>query len=425
MTKTLGDICSLQGGFAFKSKDFSNFGVPVIKIANVTGGTAMNYSAMQCVPNEVAAIANRFQSNPGDTLISMTGANVGKITRVWPNEPVALINQRVGRFVPKQPDKFSQDFIHYVVLSHDSYEFFRNAAYGSAQPNISASLIESLPLPDTGLNKPNTIGAIFRSLDDKIELNRKLAATLEEMARALYRSWFVDFDPVHARSQGRPPAHMDHATAALFPDSFGDDGLPEGWLEKSVSEVAEFLNGAALQKFPPLAEEAGIPVIKIAQLRNGLSPDGPRASLALPDKYKIHDGDVLFSWSGSLLQRIWTGGIGALNQHLFKVSSSTVPKWFHFFAVDQHMIEFQAIAASKATTMGHIQRHHLDDAKVNVPTAPVMDAANQLIKPLFDRGFQLQMENQTLATLRDTLLPRLMSGELRVGDARDQIKEVM
>ena len=294
---------------------------------------------------------------------------------------------------------------------------------GSGQPFISQGDARDLCVRIPPLSDQREIASILGALDNKIDLNRRMAATLEEMARALYRSWFVDFDPVKAKAEGLTPAYMDEATAALFPDRFGDDGLPEGWPQASLSEIATFLNGAALQKFPPADDEESLPVIKIAELRNGVTSTSNRASIHLPSKYRIDNGDVLFSWSGSLLQKVWTAGPGALNQHLFKVSSEKVPKWFHYFAVDRHMEEFRQIAQSKATTMGHIQRHHLDAALVAVPDAKVMIAADGIFGKLFDRMVALNIESRTLSELRDTLLPKLMSGELPVGEARDQIGE--
>jgi type I restriction enzyme S subunit len=273
------------------------------------------------------------------------------------------------------------------------------------------------PLPEQ-----RRIASLLGALDDKIELNRRMNATLEEMARALFRAWFVDFDPVHARAAGEAPAHMPPAIAALFPDSFADDGLPMGWRSVGLDEIATFLNGVALQKFPALADAPSLPVIKIAELRNGLAVKTGRASTTVPEKYHVADGDVLFSWSGTLMQKVWSQGLGALNQHLFKVSSDKVPKWFHFWAVDFHMEEFRAIAASKATTMGHIQRMHLADAKVALPPASFLELADKTMAPLFARAFSNDLESRTLADLRDALLPRLMSGELRVRDAEAMVE---
>jgi len=267
----------------------------------------------------------------------------------------------------------------------------------------------------------SAVGKLISKFDEKIENNRRMNETLEEMARAIFKSWFVDFDPVHAKAAGNAPAHMDAETAALFPSSFGDDGLPEGWVNRPLDEIAEFLNGAAMQKFPSEGSEF-LPVIKIAELRSGLSSNTNRASLNVPEKYVISDGDVLFAWSGSLMQKVWTEGKGALNQHLFKVTSDNYQKWFFFYWIDHHMKWFQSIAASKATTMGHIQRKHLSEAEVCVPNESIMNCASDVISPLLEKQTQNSIESRTLAELRDTLLPKLMSGEIRVSDAEREVE---
>jgi type I restriction enzyme S subunit len=205
---------------------------------------------------------------------------------------------------------------------------------------------------------------VLGALDDKIELNRRMNATLEAMARALFQSWFVDFDPVRAKQEGRKPTGMDDATAALFPDSFRESDvgeIPEGWDVLSLDKTAQYLNGLALQKYPP-GDGPTLPVIKIAQLRKGDSCGADRCNTELPPEYIVQDGDVLFSWSGSLEVELWCGGLGALNQHLFKVTSSEFPKWFYLLWTLHHLSEFRLIAAAKATTMGHIQRGHLTAA---------------------------------------------------------------
>ena len=313
------------------------------------------------------------------------------------------------------------DYLEYALARFDLAPYIT----GAAQPKLNKGTLEAIQLHVPPVDERLAINSILNSLTDKIELNRRMSATLEEMARALFRSWFVDFDPVHAKARGEAPAHMDAATAALFPDRFGEDGLPEGWHFSGLDEVADFLNGLALQKFPAVEGCPFLPVIKIAELRSGVNAKSGRAAREIQDRYVVRDGDVLFSWSGSLLQKVWTGGEGALNQHLFKVTSTAVPKWFHFFAVDQHMEEFRAVAASKATTMGHIQRHHLRDAKVVVPDSMLLSSLNAFVAPLFSRWIQAEIESDRLAVLRDQLLPKLMSGELRVRDAERQVAEVV
>jgi type I restriction enzyme S subunit len=279
------------------------------------------------------------------------------------------------------------------------------------------------------------IAGLLGSLDDRITLLRETNSTLEAIAQALFKSWFVDFDPVRAKAEGRQPegaiqgcmsaaegrmpkAAMDATTAALFPDSFEESELglvPRGWTVRSLDSIADYLNGLALQKFPP-SEDSWLPVIKIAQLRKGDTVGADRAGRNIKPEYVIQNGDVLFSWSGSLEVVIWCGGEGALNQHLFKVTSVEFPKWFYYLWTRQHLPAFQQIAASKATTMGHIQRKHLTEAQVVVPPEEVIQMLGAQIKPLMDRWLANAEQAQSLIQLRDTLLPRLISGQLRLPD---------
>jgi type I restriction enzyme S subunit len=256
------------------------------------------------------------------------------------------------------------------------------------------------------------------TLDDKIELNRRMSETLEAMARALFKSWFVDFDPVRAKAEGRDPG-LPKPLADLFPARLVDSELgqiPEGWEIRGLDESARFLNGLALQKYPP-TDGRSLPVIKIAQLRAGTTDGADTASADLEADYIVEDGDVLFSWSGSLECVLWAGGIGALNQHLFKVTSPECPKWFYYLWIHQHLNDFRQIAAGKATTMGHIQRQHLSDAKVVLPQSSLLRTLDRIVSPLFDALWRRCVHSRTLTALRDTLLPKLISGDLRIEDA--------
>lgn len=225
-----------------------------------------------------------------------------------------------------------------------------------------------------------------------------------------------------------PGAAMDAATAALFPSEFDTSELgliPKGWAGRSLDSIANYLNGLALQKFPPESDDEYLPVIKIAQLRAGNTSASDRASAHLKPDYVVHDGDVLFSWSGSLEVELWCGNDGALNQHLFKVTSNEVPKWFYYLATRLHLPEFRQVAASKATTMGHIQRQHLTRAKVAVPPSELMAAASEIFGPLIERWITNALQARELAQLRDTLLPRLISGKLRLPEAMETAKEAL
>jgi type I restriction enzyme S subunit len=236
----------------------------------------------------------------------------------------------------------------------------------------------------------------------------------------------VDFEPVKAKAAGATSFRgMPQAVFDQLPDRFTDTELgpvPEGWDVKPLDEIAEFLNGVALQKYPALHEEDSLPVIKIAELRNGVNAKSGRASRDVPSKYIVSDGDFLFSWSGSLLAKFWTEGEGALNQHLFKVTSETYPMWFVSQWVQCHLEEFQAIAASKATTMGHIQRRHLKEAMTVCAPIDLLGHMSGAMSPLIDKMVTAEIESRTLAAIRDTLLPKLISGELRIEVAEKMIK---
>ncbi|RKH74145.1 restriction endonuclease subunit S [Corallococcus interemptor] len=263
----------------------------------------------------------------------------------------------------------------------------------------------------------------LRPLEQQIVVLHRMNQALEDMAQALFRSWFVDFEPVQAKAEGRHPKGMESETSALFPSRLVKSEMgeiPEGWKALPLDQIATFRNGLALQKYPPV-DDRNLPVIKIAQLRRGSADDADLASADVPAEYVVRDGDILFSWSGSLLVSMWAGGAGALNQHLFKVTSASYPKWFYFLSCRNHLPEFQRIAQAKATTMGHIQRHHLTDALVAVPTAQLLKAANQLFEPLLGRWLSNALEARTLAQLRDSLLPKILSGEIQVRDAEAKL----
>lgn len=298
---------------------------------------------------------------------------------------------------------------------------------GSPIPSTTRAAVYSSEFKRPPVGEQQDIAACLGALDDKIELNRRMNETLEEMARALFRDWFVDFGPTRRQIEGAtdPAAIMGHAfppekattLAPLFPTKLGDDGLPEGWEERPLDKIGHFLNGLALQKYPAHDGKPDLPVIKIAELRNGVTTKSNRASTDVPDKYVIGNGDFIFSWSGSLMAKFWTGGKGALNQHLFKVTSESHPMWFVSECVQTHLEEFQRIAASKAVTMGHIKRSHLAEAICVCPATDALENFGEVFDPLISKQIANDEENQTLAEMRDLLLPKLMSGEIRLKDA--------
>lgn len=428
----LGDLVSIKHGWPFRSDLFSDnlTGRPiVVSIGNFeyTGGFRFDSTKIKEYLGEYPP---DYELSPGDVLLVMTcqtagGEILGIPGRIPDDGRVYLHNQRMGKVELLHSDQAFLDYLYWLFLWKPFNQALFNTASGTKILHTSPGRIEAFDLRLPSLPEQRAIAHILGSLDDKIELNRRMNATLEEMARAIFQSWFVDFDPVRAKAAGRAPSGLDAATAALFPDAFEVvDGreVPQGWEVTSLDQIATYLNGLALQKFPPEGDDF-LPVVKIAQMRKGHTRDSDKASPDIPSQYVVDDGDILFSWSGSLEVVIWCGGRGALNQHLFKVSSEHYPKWFYYLWTRHHLPEFQFIAASKVTTMGHIQRHHLTQASVVVPSSEVLSVADEALSPLIDRIIENDLQSRTLTALRDTLLPKLISGELRVRDAERLVED--
>ncbi len=216
------------------------------------------------------------------------------------------------------------------------------------------------------------------------------------------------------------------ATAELFPSTMQESELgeiPEGWECLPLDQIAHYQNGLALQKFRPENEDYFLPVVKIAQLKKGQADFEEKASPNIKPSCIIDSGDVIFSWSGSLMVDTWCGGKAALNQHLFKVTSDIYPKWLFFHFTRHHLEEFQRIAADKAVTMGHIKREHLKRALCTIPNQAMIEKAGRSLGNILNKQIELRLEATTLSELRDTLLPKLLSGELSVSEAETQLTE--
>ena len=257
---------------------------------------------------------------------------------------------------------------------------------GSAQPKLNQANLLSITLSLPAIEEQNKIASFILSLDDKIELNRRINANLEAQAQALFRSWFVD-----------------------------NDNQLDNYQTKSLTDIAQYLNGLAMQKFPPESIQNSLPVLKIKELGQGLcDASSDRCSTSIKPEYVINDGDVIFSWSGTLLVDVWCGGKCGLNQHLFKVTSDNYPKWFIFYWTKHHLDKFIRIAKDKAVTMGHIKRCDLESSEVKVPEKSILEYLDKIFTPLFDSMITHRIENRKLSALRDTLLPKLMAGEIAI-----------
>jgi type I restriction enzyme S subunit len=270
---------------------------------------------------------------------------------------------------------------------------------GTGQPLLTQEILNNIVAVVPEYPEQKAIADTLSCLDDKIELNNRMNHTLEKMAQAIFKSWFMDFEPFQ---------DGEFVDSELGP-------IPKGWRVGTLTEIADYLNGLAMQKYPPESEAEALPVLKIKELRQGRTD--AESDLCAPDieeKYIIHDGDVVFSWSGSLLVDLWCGGTCGLNQHLFKVTSSKYQKWFYYMWTLYHLREFQAVAKDKATTMGHIKRENLTKSKVLIPNSQVLEDMNSAMSPIIEKIIANRLQSRKLEETRDSLLPKLMSGEIRV-----------
>lgn len=293
----------------------------------------------------------------------------------------------------KAKENISKEYLYYVLADDEFFKYSMATSKGTKMPRGDKTSIMNYPVNLPPLSTQQKIAAILSSLDDKIELNNKINTNLEQQAGVLFKNWFVDFEP------------------------FGSK-MPEGWKVGKLSDIADYLNGLAMQKFRPLEGEGGLPVLKIKELRQGCCDESSElcSPSKVKSKYIIHDGDVIFSWSGSLLVDIWCGGTCGLNQHLFKVTSKTYEKWFYYLWTKHHLDKFIFLAADKATTMGHIKREELDKAEVVIPDDKTYSKLTMTLSPIIDTIINNRVENRRLSEIRDNLLPELMSGNINVED---------
>ncbi len=388
-----------------------SFGKPYIGLEHIEQGTLRLNSIG--IAEDVTSTKSNFKK--GDILFGKLRPYFRKVVRTKCD---GICSTDI--WVVRAKGGVDQGFLFYWMASKEFVDIANQGAEGTKMPRAKWDFVTKIKQTVPPLPEQKAIASILGALDDKIELNRKMNETLEAMARAIFKSWFVDFLPVRAKESARTQTGapiLSKEISELFPDELEDSPLgkiPKGWRVGYLDEIADYLNGLALQKYPPENDYEFLPVIKIAQLRKDSTEGSDKASVNINPAYVVSDGDILFSWSGSLEVVIWCGGRGALNQHLFKVTSKNYHKWFYYLWTKHHLSNFQTIAAGKATTMGHIQRHHLATAKVLVPPPNLLKAMDTIMSPVIENKIVNSVQSLTLASIRDTLLPKLLSGEIRI-----------
>lgn len=275
----------------------------------------------------------------------------------------------------------------------------KKQANGAVFDTITIATFSNIACDIPSLETQKIIAAQLSELDDKIAVNRRICENLEAQAQALFKHWFIDFAPFKDGQFVESELGM----------------IPEGWSVGSLTEIANYLNGLAMQKFPPLSVDDAIPVLKIKELgQSHCDSNSDKCSKQIKPDYIIKDGDVVFSWSGTLMVDIWCGGLCGLNQHLFKVTSDNYPKWFYYMWIKYHLAEFIRIAKDKAVTMGHIKRGDLEKAIVAIPDNRTLNKMSEVMNDLIDNIINTRLESTRLLSVRDALIPKLMSGQIIV-----------
>lgn len=363
---------------------YVNKGIPVIDNFQITGAKFVDLkSSRRFIDESVFNTFIRKSLNHGDVLITLVGNGFGNVS-IAPKEKSVIIQNTIGIRCNK---RCLNNFLFYYLSANKDRIKDRNR--GSAQPSIKVSDLTDIDLFLPPILHQQKIASILSAYDDLIENNNKRIKVLEQIAESIYREWFVNFK---------------------FP---GNNGTrPQEWIDISFGNLAEFINGYAFKPYQLTSH--GYPIIKIPELRDGVIDKTPRNSgEEIEKKYHVFDGDILFSWSATLLVNFWHGEEGLLNQHLFKVvPKDTKSKHYLFMALSDSIVTFTS--HTTGATMKHIRRSALDNVKIPKPSTDILENFEKIISPIYRQVGLLNQKNILLNKTKNILLPKLISGELDV-----------
>ena len=382
--RELADIQTGPFGSQLHKEDYVEIGTPIVTVEHL-GKRVFSEQNLPLVSEADKQRLSKYLLAEGDIVFSRVGS-VDRCSYVDLSHDGWMFSGRCLRVRPNS--EIWPLYLYYYFCLEDTKQFVRNIAVGATMPSINTKLMGEVPIGLPLMEDQQRIASLLSAIDSKIETNEKINDNLLQQAQSIFSREFL----------------------SLY-------RIPDGWRESSLLGIADYLNGLAMQKYRPSDDEQGLPVLKIKELRQGSCDSGSEmCSPSIKPEYIVHDGDVIFSWSGSLLVDFWCGGICGLNQHLFKVTSSAYDKWFYYSWTGHHLQRFVAIAADKATTMGHIKREELAKAEVLIPSQSDYERIGGLLAPIYDLVIANRIENRKLAALRDELLPQLMSGEIDVSE---------
>ncbi|MGW5923476.1 restriction endonuclease subunit S [Nocardia fluminea] len=376
-------------GSAYTKDDYVPEGVPLVRGVNLGSGEFHDADFVYITPEKANSLPGANLA-PGDLVITHRGTigQVSMIPRAPKHDRYVLSTSQVKARL--DADIAVPEFYYYWLTSPmGQQEILQHISTvgvpGLVQP---VATVKSFKVPQPSRCEQRAVVEVLGALDDKIAVNERIAATADELSSNVFRQIRME--------------------------------SPERFTEQPLSETAAFINGRAFTKD---ATGTGRMVIRIAEINSGPGGSTVYNEIDVPESHLARPGDVLFAWSGSLTVARWFRPEAIINQHIFKcVPKNGNPPWLINQLVHQKIDEFRRIAADKATTMGHIQRKHLDEP-VGVPTAETLRTLDAQIAPLWGRALLAEQETLTLAALRDALLTHLMSGRLRVKDAEKIIED--
>ena len=384
----IGSGSTPKGG----SMVYVNSGTSLIRSQNVYN-LSFDYNGLTHITEDAANKLKGVTVFNEDILLNITGDSVAR-TCIVPKEVLpARVNQHVA-IIRTDRKKMNWRFLNYYLASPKMQAHMLSLAVGkgASRNALTKQMIENFEVPYPPLSTQHRIANILSRYDSLIENYQKQIKLLEEAAQRLYKEWFIDL---------RFPGHENTNIV---------DGVPEGWEKKSIGEIGEYLNGFAFK--PSDWQDLGKPIIKIKEMGNGVTNETPRNSgERVPAKYLIKAGDLLFSWSATLMVIIWSGEEGWLNQHLFKVTPvKGIDREFLLQSISNTIVEFQNLTTG--STMKHIQRNKLDQVFVNVPNAEIMKRYSDISEKTRSNILSLQSQLRLLTAARDRLLPKRMSGAI-------------
>ena len=407
---------------------FQENGVNFLKVEAITEDGHFIRDKFMFISEDAHQTLSRSQLRQNDILFTIAGT-IGRTAlvddQILPantNQAIAIVRPDISVVRPR--------FLRYVLSNPSFTRKAQSRTVQSVQSNFSLGELKQAQITLPDLPEQDQILKVLGTIDDRISLMRKTNITLEAIALSLFKSWFVDFDPVRAKMEGRAPEGMDETTAALFPDEFESTGsgmLPKGWSACPLYDLATYINGAAYKAFEPNADRRGLPIIKIAELKAGVTGQTAFSDVAMPEKYRIQTRDILFSWSGnpdtSIDTFVWAHDPAWLNQHIFRVIPNS-PSERAFVLQTLRFLRpvFTELARNKQTTgLGHVTVSDMKRLLVTKPTAALLNLFNAKIGNIHERIFKNEQQILTLAALRDTFLPRLISGQLRMPAALAEV----